>query len=125
MTVPLRLIAGDVVLTGELFGGALAEALRAELPLSGTLRRFGDSYYIETPVNTQVGPEADDEVPVGALAYWPAAQALMLFFGETPESVPGSGLPVAPSDVEIVGRFTDVSALATAPEPTELRFEAG
>lgn len=125
MSVPLRLVAGELVLEGELFGGAVAEALRAALPLEGTLRRFGDSYYVETPVNTEVGPDADDEVPPGALAYWPAAQALMVFFGETPESVPGSGLPVAPGDVEIVGRLANWAPLATAPEPPRLRFEAG
>ena len=64
-------------------------------------------------------------VPLGALAYWPAAQALMVFFGETPESIPGSDEPIAPGDVEIVGRLEDVAALRGAPEPERLRFEAG
>ena len=85
------------------------DALEAALPLSGEAARWGEELYFSTPVD--VGPEnARAEVPVGAVAYWPAGNALCLFWGPTPASVGAE--PRAASPVNVVAQVQDTSALA-------------
>jgi len=120
---PIRILVGDVVLAGELHDGPTGRAIAEALPLEETLRSFGDSYYMETPVSVPLEPDAGDEVDVGDIAYWPAALAVSFFFGPTPESAPGSDRPVAASDVTKVGRFEDAPRLRDADGATRIRIE--
>ena len=112
----LRVHVGDEVLTASWADGApeTRAALEAVLPLSGDAHRWGDELYVDVPV--AVGPEdASTEVPVGAVAYWPAGPALCLFWGPTPAS---SGRePRAASPVTVVGHLDDPDALAALDPP--------
>jgi len=120
---PIVIRIGALALRGELDDGALARAVAVALPLEATLRRFGGSAYIETPVDEALGPAASDEVEVGDIAYWPPALAVALYFGPTPASAPGSSRPVAASDVERIGRFEDAARLRETALDGRMRIE--
>ncbi|GAB3033650.1 cyclophilin-like family protein [Natronobiforma cellulositropha] len=95
-------------------------ALEAALPLSGDAARWGDELYFSTPVD--VGLEnARTEVPVGALAYWPAGNALCLFWGPTPAS--HGDEPRAASPVNLVALVEDTTALASLEGAGRLTLE--
>jgi hypothetical protein len=120
---PIVIRVGSLELRGELGDGALAQTVAAALPLDATLRRFGQSAYIETPVDEALSPAASDQVDVGDIAYWPPALAVVLFFGPTPASERGSARPVAASEVEVIGRFEHPERLREGPLEDRMRVE--
>jgi len=74
------------------------------LPFSSIVRRWGEEVYFEIPVTT--GEEnAQIEVEIGNLGFWPAGNCFCIFFGPTPASQ--GDKPVAASPVNIFGRIID------------------
>jgi len=120
---PIRILLDGVALEGELSDGAVARAVLAALPFEAPLRSFGDSFYLESPVDVPLEPDASDRVAVGDIAYWPPALAVAFYFGPTPESRPGSREPVAASDVTVIGRVADPARLPALRGARLLRLE--
>lgn len=102
---------GDETLTATWTDGApeTRAALSEALPVSGDARRWGDELYFDVPVSV-ANENASADVPVGAVAYWPAGPALCLFWGPTPAST-GDG-PRAASPVTHLATLDDPAALA-------------
>lgn len=85
------------------------DAVAAALPVSGAASRWGDELYFQAGI--EAAPTATGtHVPVGALAYWPAGDALCLFWGPTPAS--DGSEPRAASPVAVVAQVDDVAPLA-------------
>ena len=119
----LRITVDDRVLEAGWVEGAptTRRAIEAALPLAGAAARWGDELYVEVPVD--VGPEDTvAEVPVGAVAYWPAGNALCLFWGPTPAST--GETPRAASPVTVVAQVADVGPLADLDGGADIRVEA-
>ena len=95
-------------------------AIEAELPIEGRATRWGDELYFRTPVDV---PEenAREEVPAGAIAYWPQGNAVCLFWGATPASVGGE--PRAASPVNLVAIIEDHERLDAVNGGAEVRIE--
>lgn len=106
----LRLRVDDAELTATWTGDnpETRAAIEAALPLSGEAARWGDEFYFETPVDVPA-EDAQVEVPVGAVGYWPQGNALCLFWGPTPASVDEE--PRAASPVNVVAVVDEVGAL--------------
>ena len=106
----LTLTVDDIVLEANWTDDAptTREALEEALPISGEATRWGDELYFSIPVDVPA-ENAREEVPMGAIAYWPAGNALCLFWGPTPASTGDE--PRAASPVNVVGLIDDVSAL--------------
>lgn len=119
----LRIRIDDLELTATWTGENLRtrEAIEAALPLSGEAARWGDELYFSTTVDVPA-EDAQVEVPVGALAYWPRGNALCLFWGPTPASVDEA--PRAASDVNVVATIDDVSPLASLTGGATVTVEA-
>lgn len=84
------------------------EAIEEALPLAGDCRTWGEELYF--PAELDVGPEnAREEIPIGAVAYWPAGDVLCLFWGRTPAS--HGDEPRAAAPVNVVARLDDPDAL--------------
>lgn len=99
---------------------ATRTALGQALPVSGQGTRWGDELYVRVPVD--VSPEEpQEEVPVGAVAYWPDGNALCLFWGPTPAS--RGEEPRAAAPVNVVATVADTSPLADVENGAHLRFE--
>jgi hypothetical protein len=96
-------------------------AIRDALPVGGDATRWGDELYFSIPVDVE--PESTQTaVPVGALAYWPAGNALCLFWGPTPASQESE--PRAAGPVAVVADVADVSPLASLDGSASVRVEA-
>jgi hypothetical protein len=101
--------------------GELRRAIADALPLADDATRWGDELYFSIPVALE--PETTrEEVPVGALAYWPAGNALCLFWGPTPAS--RNTEPRAAGPVAVVAKVTDTSPLADLEGGARVRVEA-
>lgn len=84
-------------------------ALADSLPVEGDAARWGDELYFSVPVDATPSHTRED-VPVGAVAYWPAGNALCLFWGPTPAS--HGDEPRAAGPVAVVAEIDDVEPLA-------------
>jgi len=83
-------------------------ALADALPVAGEATRWGGELYFSVPVDVPA-ENAREEVPVGAVAYWPQGSALCLFWGPTPAS--RNDQPRAAAPVNVVARLADVAPL--------------
>ena len=96
---------GRISARAELNDSPCAEALRAALPITGSVNTWGEEVYFETPVATPLAKDARSDMEVGELGYWPPGQAVCIFFGRTPASGK-DGRPRAASNVNPIGRVT-------------------
>jgi hypothetical protein len=104
VTVDGRDLAADWTADNPETRAAIADAL----PVSGEATRWGDELYFSIPVD--VPPEqTQEEVSVGAIAYWPQGDALCLFWGSTPAS--RGDEPRAAGPVTVVAELADVRPL--------------
>ena len=91
----------NLSVSAELNSSVSADKIWEALPLSGSVNVWGDEIYFEIPVSLKEVSDAQQEVEVGTLAYWPPGSALCVFFGKTPGST--SDKPKAYSPVNILG----------------------
>ncbi|SVE55078.1 uncharacterized protein METZ01_LOCUS507932 [marine metagenome] len=91
----------NLSVSAELNSSISADKIWEALPLSGSVNVWGDEIYFEIPVSLKEVSDAQQEVEVGTLAYWPPGSALCVFFGKTPVST--SDKPKAYSPVNILG----------------------
>lgn len=98
-----------------------AKAILAELPLKSEARRWGDEVYFRVPL--ELGAEnAQEDVEVGDLAYWPQGPAFCIFFGPTPASE--GDQPRAASGVNVFGEILgDPTVFSKVHEGDRLRVK--
>ena len=77
-----------------------ARAILNALPIRGRINRWGDEIYFAIPV-IEKEENAQEEVDVGDLGYWPLGKGFCIFFGRTPASIGDE--PRAASPVNIFG----------------------
>lgn len=95
-------------------------AIEDALPLEGEATRWGDELYYRTPVDV-TEEDSQQEVPVGAIAYWPQGNALCLFWGPTPAST--GDRPAAASPVNVVAELEDVTPLEGLDDGAHVRVD--
>ena len=108
----IRITAGDVTASAELFDGPTADAIWDALPLEAAANTWGHEIYFAIPVTADAEPDARADVAAGDLGYWPPGQAFCIFFGRTPAST--SDAPRAASPVNIIGRVIGDAAVFRA-----------
>lgn len=101
---------------------AVQSALGGVLPMEGDATRWGDELYVSVPVSASPA-ETGTRLRVGDVAYWPAGEALCLFWGPTPAS--DGDRPVAAAPVGVVARLDDVAPLDGLAGDAHVRVEAG
>jgi hypothetical protein len=101
----------DICLTAELNNTPTAKHIAAQLPFEGRANRWGEEIYFEIPVSIALTEDAVQDVPVGALAYWPTGRAMCIFFGPTPVST--TDKPRAYSPVNVFGHLLEAPKLLT------------
>ena len=83
----MKLAFGKHELAVELNDGEAAAQLRASLPLTVEMTRWGDGeYYGTLPVPLASKEKRRDVFEVGEVALWPDGNAFCIFFGPTPAS---------------------------------------
>lgn len=98
----IRIILEDGEVEAILNDSPTADAVRAALPLEGTVGRWGDEIYFSIPVAVDEAPDARQDMAVGELGYWPVGAAFCIFWGPTPAST--GPTPRAYSNVNPLGR---------------------
>ena len=91
----------NLSVSAELNNSVSADKIWEALPLSGSANVWGDEIYFEIPVSLKEVSDAQQEVEIGTLAYWPPGSALCVFFGKT--SVSTNDKPKAYSPVNVLG----------------------
>jgi len=95
----INIKSGEIEVTAELNDSETAAAVWEALPVSSTVKTWGEEIYFEIPVEKEASPDARAEVKVGEMGYWSTGKALCLFFGPTPASQgsePRAASPVNP-----------------------------
>jgi uncharacterized protein len=109
MTTPIRITAGTITVAAELDDTPLAKTVVAKLPIETEPNEWGDEFYFDIPVRSDLDKTATKKVKVGDIGFWPPGNAMAIFFGPTPMS---SGAdPVPASAVCLLGRITDDATL--------------
>jgi hypothetical protein len=99
----IRIILEDGEIDAVIDDSPTARAVRAALPVEGTVSRWGDEIYFSIPVKVEEAPDARQDMAVGELGYWPAGAAFCVFWGPTPAS--SGSLPRAYSNVNPFGKI--------------------
>lgn len=102
----IRIEIGEEVFAATLtmeFSPKTVEAIVEALPIESEALEWGDEIYFDIPVD--MGEEnAKELVSKGDIGYWPAGNALCLFYGKTPISESEEKIKPA-SAVNIVGKI--------------------
>lgn len=122
MPTGIRIIAGNVSLSGELFDSPCGRQIADLLPIEERPSEWGDEFYFQIPRSMALDSSATVAVKAGDIGYWPPGNAVAIFFGPTPMSI--SSDPVPASEVNIIGRITgDATALRKAKGTHKIRLE--
>jgi len=68
--------AGSVTIRARLLKTPTAQAVWDALPMTATVKTWGEEIYFDVPVSTPSEPDARDVVKAGEIAYWPDGQAI-------------------------------------------------
>jgi hypothetical protein len=99
----IKMHISDRDVTAVLNSSETAASFYDLLPLKISMQRWGDEYYGDCGLKTDIEEGARAEMEVGEIAIWPNGSALCIFFGPTPVS--SSGKPMAISPVNPVGKI--------------------
>jgi len=118
----IRIRTDIIVKEATLNDSATAEAIWQALPLEGVVNRWGDELYFSVPVQVALAADAQTELEIGALAYWPPGQAFCLFWGPTPASIARE--PRAASPVNVFGQVPETPTdFAPVPDGATILIE--
>jgi len=117
----IRISAQTVAAYATLNDTHVADEVWQALPLDVKMQTWGDELYGSIPLSLPL-EAPQEEVGLGALAYWPPGHAICIFFGRTPAS--RGGEPRAASDVTVFGQLEGDSGVFRLVRSGErLRFE--
>ncbi len=112
MKIKIEIEIGDEEFTATLtkeFSPKTMEKIVEALPIESEAKEWGDEIYFDIPVD--MGEEnAKEFVSKGDIGYWPAGQALCIFYGKTPISESEERIKPA-SAVNIVGKIEEPDRL--------------
>ncbi len=119
----LRITAGGVSLTVQVFDTPTGRALRAAAPFESRANTWGEEVYFSTPVDAAREPDARDLVEAGEIAFWVEGASIAIGYGRTPVSR-GDEIRLA-APVNIWGRtHDDVRALSAVSQGDAVKVEA-
>jgi len=75
-----------------------ANAILKNLPIEGIAIKWGEEYYFCTDIEIDE-ENAQTEMEVGDIAYWPEGKAICIFLGPTPVSKDEKPLAISPANL--------------------------
>lgn len=119
MANKILISAGEVKAEAELFSNETGDEIFKKLPITGTVKRWGEEIYFSIPVSIEETGDAREVLEEGELGYWPAGEAFCIFFGKTPSSR-GEEIRAA-GNVNVFGRVIgDVKVFSPVEEGTKI-----
>lgn len=106
----LLITVEELAFKADLNDTPTAKKIWEALPIQGQANLWGQEIYFKIPVSMPQEANAQEDVAIGTIAYWPTGEAFCIFFGPTPVSK--SEQPRAYSPVNILGKIEgDLSGL--------------
>ena len=115
----IRFDFGDVTLDAELLDTPTAKAIAAALPITASVKTWGEEVYFETPVKVAREADARAVVTPGEIAYWPDGDSIAIGFGRTPISKGDETASPRPCNI-FATALGDVKALGTVKTGTKV-----
>ena len=103
--VNIRIHNQDFSLRAHIDDSEIGRQIVKALPFHTHARVWGQEIYFGTSLQVELPPNAQADVEVGDLAYWPPGHAFCIFFGPTPDSE--GDRPRAAGPVAVFGRLLD------------------
>ncbi|MFO7919026.1 MAG: cyclophilin-like fold protein [Anaerolineae bacterium] len=117
----IRIIAGDVSVTGSLNDTRTADEIWDALPIEASVSTWGEEIYFGIPVHLSE-EDGQSVVEEGDLGYWPPGHAFCIFFGKTPASRGSEIRPASP--VNVFGQVDgDATVFSDVPAGTQITVE--
>ncbi|HDD64784.1 MAG TPA: hypothetical protein ENF61_01575 [Firmicutes bacterium] len=105
----------------ELNESEISKKIMEKLPVTSTVRRWGEEIYFDIPVDEEIKNPVK-EVNKGDIGYWPEGKCFCIFFGPTPVSKGDKIIPA--SEVEIIGKiYGDLGILKEIKEGERVTIE--
>jgi uncharacterized protein len=119
----IRFDFGGLTLDAELMDTPTAHAVAAALPITSSVRTWGEEVYFEIPVDAAREKDARAVVRPGEIAYWPDGNCIAIGFGRTPISQGDETRLASPCNV-FATASGDVKALASIKAGTRVTVSA-
>jgi hypothetical protein len=97
--------APKIELNAELFDTHTGKKVWDLLPVTSSVRTWGEEIYFAIPLTQALESDARADVEVGEIGYWDVGKSMCVFWGRTPASK--GEQPVAASPVNIFGKVLD------------------
>ncbi len=118
----IKIIIKDLILYANFFDTKTSKEILKILPIEAIPEEWGDEFYFEIPLKIPLDETATTSVEVGDIGYWPAGNAIAIFFGPTPISK-GSE-PVPAGRVNLIGKIIgDATLLRKVKGADKIRIE--
>ena len=119
----IRFDFGALTLDAELLATPTAKAVAAALPISASVRTWGEEVYFEIPVEIAREKDARAIVTPGEIAYWPDGHCIAIGFGRTPISQGNETRLASPCNI-FAKALADVKALGQVQAGTRVTVSA-
>ncbi len=117
----IRIKTKDTNLLAELNDSDTARKIYDNLPITGSIKRWGDEIYFEIPVHIDEEDTATEILEVGDLGFWPQGDCFCIFFGRTPASQ-GDEIRAA-SKVNVFGKVENPAILKQTKDGDPITIE--
>ena len=94
-----------IEINAELFDTPTGKKVWDLLPITSSVKTWGEEIYFAIPLTQPLEPDASADVEIGEIGYWDVGKSMCVFWGRTPASK--GEKPVAASPVNIFGKVLD------------------
>ena len=81
-----KIVINNFEIIAELSNSLTASKIWNALPISSTIKTWGNEIYFHTSVSVEIEEKAKEVIQLGEIVYWPTGKAIAIGFGKTPIS---------------------------------------
>ena len=81
-----KIVINNYEIIAELSNSLTASKIWDSLPISSTVKTWGNEIYFHTSTSVEIEENAKEVIQLGEIVYWPTGKAIAIGFGKTPIS---------------------------------------
>ena len=81
-----KIVINNYEIIAELSNSLTASKIWDSLPISSTIKTWGNEIYFHTSTSAEIEENAKEVIQLGEIVYWPTGKAIAIGFGKTPIS---------------------------------------
>ena len=82
-----KIVINNCEIIAELSNSLTASKIWDALPISSTIKTWGNEIYFHTSVSVEIEEKAKEVIQLGEIVYWPTGKVIAIGFGKTPISI--------------------------------------